>query len=615
MQADELAAVIQAHPMLGGLSHQDRARLLAASEHSEYAPDDCIYEAGQPAQYYYWVLDGQVELSRPSSPIVLQTGDGFGGEAFADKLSLPGAYLTAARALTHVQLIRVPRTLLAELAVRLPALKSTALMRLAARLGDVHFPETPEPAKPATKPLPLKQRIGWPAALIVPPIIWWLANQAGLPSQGAVYLGLFSLTAVMWLFTLVDEYIPPILAIVAILFIDLVPPSVALHGFYSRTFLLLLGVYALSAVVVSSGLAYRLMLWTLVRLPDSAFWHRMTLTLFGFLLSIVMPSSNARLALLLPLYQEMDSSLDARPQGPQASALMIAVFTGATLFSPLLLTAKSSNLAAFTMLPFQTRSEFQGIAWLLSAAVVAVGLLAAHMLAMRFLFRSEPGRPLPAERIRAQISMLGPMRPPEWVAATAFLVFLLGAIVPQWHQSQAAWLAGFIMVGLLLLGLFNKGSFKVQIDWPLIFFLLSLDGLTDAMQYLGLDDLMVQAVGPYLNWVDGSLAWFILLCLLVTVLLRLVLPLTAGMILAVTMLMPIGLSQGIHPWLVVFLASLFSDIWFLPHQNSALQQATSAGLRSRCDEASFFRYAWWLNPLRVVLAYVSIPYWQWLGLY
>ncbi|WP_323011464.1 SLC13 family permease [Castellaniella sp.] len=615
MQADQFAAAIQAHPTLGWLSQQDRARLLAAAEPCSYSAGDPIYQAGQSAQYCYWLLVGQVELVRPSTPVLLEADQVFGGEAFADQLSQPGTYLTDALALTDVQVLRVSRSILGGLATRHPGLKSAALMGLAARLGGLPLPESPPQSTPMVKSLPLKQRIGWPAALALPPVVWWLADQAGLPPQGAVYLGLFSLMSLMWLFALVDEFIPPILAVVAMLFIDLVPPQVALRGFYSRTFLLLLGVYALAAVVVSSGLAYRLMLWVLVRLPDSPFWHRTALTLFGFLLSIVMPSSNARLTLLLPLYQEMDQSLKAPAQGPQASALMISVFTGATLFSPLLLTAKSSNLAAFTMLPSQVRSEFQGIEWLVGAAVVAFGLFAAHLLAMRFLFRVETHHPLPADRIRAQITLLGPLRPPEWVAAIAFLVFLLGAIIPQWHQSQAAWLAGLVLVGLLLLGLFNKGSFKTQIDWPLIFFLLSLDGLMEAMQYLNLDDLMIQAIGGGLAWVDGSLGWFILLALMVTVALRLVLPLTAGMILAVTILLPVGLSQGIHPWLVVFLASLFSDIWFMPHQNSALQQAMSAGLRSRCNETLFFHYAWWLNPLRIVLAYASIPYWQWLGLH
>jgi len=63
---------------------------------------------------------------------------------------------------------------------------------------------------------------------------------------------------------------------------------------------------------------------------------------------------------MLPLYKEMDASLATPGHSPQASALVIATFTGATLFSPLLLTAKTSNLAAFTMMPAQVRLIFQG---------------------------------------------------------------------------------------------------------------------------------------------------------------------------------------------------------------------------------------------------------------
>ncbi|MGB6053691.1 MAG: SLC13 family permease [Burkholderiaceae bacterium] len=457
-------------------------------------------------------------------------------------------------------------------------------------------------------------RCGWLATLTLPLAAYQAALYGGLPQHSAIYLGLFAMTALMWLFALVDEYIPPLIAIVAMLFIELVPPRIALSGFYSRAFLLLLGVYALSAVLVSSGLAYRAMLWTLLKMPDRPFWHRAVLTAFGFVLSIVMPSSNARLALLLPLYREMDVSLGARSHSREASALMIAAFTGATLFSPLLLTAKSANLAAFTMLPAQVRTEFQGSYWLVAAAVAAAGLIGAHLLAMRLLFKPQSSRPLPRERIAGQLAILGPLGRAEWVAAAAFLVFLAGAALPQWHQSQTAWLAALVLVALLALGALDKKGFQA-LDWPIIFFLLSLDGFTEALNYLGLREVLVGAIGSSLDWIDGQLGWFVLLALVVTLLLRLVMPITAGMVMAATLLLPLGTAQGIHPWIVVFLTSLFSDIWFLPHQNSAYGQALAAGLRQRCDEALFMQYSWGLNGLRVLLAYASIPYWQWLGLY
>ena len=53
---------------------------------------------------------------------------------------------------------------------------------------------------------------------------------------------------------------------------------------------------------------------------------------------------------------------------------------------------------------------------------------------------------------------------------TGFVVFLLGSFLPQWHQSQAAWLAGLMLAALLVLGLLNKQAFQGKIDWPMIFF-------------------------------------------------------------------------------------------------------------------------------------------------
>ena len=126
---------------------------------------------------------------------------------------------------------------------------------------------------------------------------------------------------------------------------------------------------------------------------------------------------------------------------------------------------------------------------------------------------ADVGFAVAAQRLGAQLALLGPLRAAEWVAALAFVVFLLGSFLPQWHQSQAAWLAGLMLAALLVLGLLNKQAFQGKIDWPMIFFLLSLDGLTEAINYLGLDKLMLASLGNSLQWMDGSLLWFTLLAL------------------------------------------------------------------------------------------------------
>ena len=118
--------------------------------------------------------------------------------------------------------------------------------------------------------------------------------------------------------------------------------------------------YALSAVISSSGLSYRLMLRLLLGLPDAPFWHQVTLLGSGYVLSPLMPSTNARLSLLTPVYKDMVAGLRLPARGPAITALFAAMFGGAALFSPMMATSKSSNIAALGMLPLRFRPSSAG---------------------------------------------------------------------------------------------------------------------------------------------------------------------------------------------------------------------------------------------------------------
>lgn len=61
--------------------------------------------------------------------------------------------------------------------------------------------------------------------------------------------------------------------------------------------------------------------------------------------------------------------------GTGSTALTASTFSGATLFSAMLPSGKSSNITTLTMLPAQLQTQFQGMFWLVAAAVAAVSLL------------------------------------------------------------------------------------------------------------------------------------------------------------------------------------------------------------------------------------------------
>lgn len=456
---------------------------------------------------------------------------------------------------------------------------------------------------------------GWALAFVVPPLVYVAALAAAFSVQAAIFAALLAAAVLMWVFSLVDEFVPGLFVVVATLFIGLAPPSIALAGFSSPSLLLLLGVFALSAVISSSRLSYRVMLRLLLRLPDKPFWHQFTLLGSGYFVSPLMPSANARMSLLMPIYKDMATGLKLPPRGPAITGLLAAMFGGAVLFSPMMVTSKSSNIAALSFLPTQTQAEFDGLFWLVAAAVAAMGMTAAHLAVLPRLFPTGREAPLPRAEMQRKLAELGRLAPAEWIAAGGFVFFLLGCATVPVHHVMPPYLAGCVLLALLVTGTLLRKDFQRQLDWPMIVFLLGMDSMVRIMNYLGLQQSLARAVRHAFDFVDGRVGLFILVALAVTAAVRLALPVTAGMLTSVVVLLPIATAQGIHPWICVFCAAIFSDIAFFRHQGTnGIIQIRAAGLFEETDERGFLRYNMLMNIARVAVVYASIPWWERLGL-
>ena len=606
----EHAHRLRQDPLFADLSGQQMARLIGNVQNVQFEAGQCLYTKDAAAQFLYVIASGAVQLTTAAGKVVPLGEQRCGEEAASDTAT----YLCTALATTAVQALQIPREALSELANSAATLRSRALLGLMGHVGGESFMKPGAAKKPAAAPISMRVRIGWAMAVVFPPAVYFLGSMAGLAVEAALFVAILSATVLMWLFNLADEFVPPLVAIAAVLIVGLVPYEVALAGFSSRTLTTLLGVYALAAVVSASGLSYRFMLWLLLRLPDTPFWHQTALLLSGYILSPIMPSGNARLSLVLPFYRDMVQGLNLPAKSGAATALMAAAFSGSMLFSPMFLTSKSSNLTAFGMLPVQLQDQFQGLFWLVAAAVAATTVTVVHVVTSRLLFGPGVAAGLPKPRLARQLALLGPVSTAEKAALIGFVFFLVGAATAGWHQVSPAWIAAFLLVGLLLLGLLSKKDFQQKIDWPLIFFLLSLDGLSRAISYLGLDTSLANSIGGMFDFVDGRMVFFIPVALGVTLLLRLFLPITAGMVVAAIVLLPIGQAQLLNPWVVIFLTAMFSDIWFMPYQSSSYLQVLGSGLSQHYRQADFLRYNHVMNLSRVLAAYLSIPFWEALGL-
>jgi len=91
---------------------------------------------------------------------------------------------------------------------------------------------------------------------------------AGYATAIALFAAILTITVVLWSFSLLDEFVPPLIAVLISLFIGLAPASEALGSFASPTFFTLLGVFALAAGMKLSGLAERVGLVSVAAPPQ-----------------------------------------------------------------------------------------------------------------------------------------------------------------------------------------------------------------------------------------------------------------------------------------------------------------------------------------------------------
>lgn len=604
-----LLARLQDDALFKKIKDADLARLLGTIEEVQFAADAPIYQRGEPAHCLYLFNSGQAVITAESGKQVPMANLRCGEES-AGGLS---QFECTATAQSPMRGWRIPKSSLSTLVSAYPDIRANALLALSRYHGDAPV-DIPVKRGSGISLFTRFELMGWFCALLLPIAIFLLGDRFNLSHQASIFSAILGCMVMLWVFSLVDEFVPPLIAVVACLFIGMVPSSVALSGFASPTLMTLLGVFALSATISASGLSYRAIMWLLLKLPDRAVWQQSALLSSGYVLSAITPSGNSRFALLLPLYRDMADGLRLPKAGLMTTGLMAATFSGAMLFSPMMSTSKGPNLTALSMLPVQIQEQFLGLFWLVAAAVAALLQTVLHLLAMHFIFNGSNPAPLPKDRITTQLGLLGPLTYPEKVAIMGFGFFMIGASTASWHHIQPSTIAGCVLLGLLLSGVFGKEEFRQKLDWPMIFFLLGIDSITRIMRELGLDLQLAEALSGIFGFVDGRIELFILAALVTTVVLRLALPTVAGMLVSLIILLPVAEANTIHPWICVFLTTVFSDIWFAGYQTGVYSQIKNAGLEADINKKLFMKYNHCMNFARVAIVFMSIPYWQWLGL-
>ncbi len=592
------------------------ARLIPYTAERLIAAGDYLYHAGQSAQEFFFVLEGQAHLVTQKQQDIVCDSRRLGMEAATDF----DTYLSDAIALTPMRVLVLSRSSLSILFESSPALKAKFYFSLMQTFASDHLHpnETTQISTQSSEEQPKVENwlsvLGWLLVFVAPALVLQFGQDWGLEKNAVYFLAIFSSTIVMWIFCLVDEYIPGIFALLATLSMDLVPMPVILSGMASDGFMLAMSVLGLGAVIVASGLSYRLLLLLMMRLPNTPFWQNSAILGIGFLLTPLIPSINGRVALVSPFLSDMLEILRQKLKGVSANQLAVSAFTGVSLLSAVFLSSKSVNFVIFGLLPDQIQDQFQWLSWLQASAVTGLVLLVIYVLMAATLLRGLEPSDLSKEQLAVQLSLLGRLKRGEWAAILGVALFILGVLTTTFHKVPSPWLGMAILFGILLFGALDRKQFRENIDWPFLIYLAGIIGIASAITYLGLGQTLATKL-PWLGaYMHTDFNMFVLALSGVIFVLRLAVPISATIVILATILMPIAVHYGVNPWVVGFIILVLGEMWFFPYQCSYYLQFRQLTQGLIFDESVFLRFNALFNLLKIAAIYASMSYWQSMGL-
>lgn len=610
------SAVLLSDPLFKHIPALDLSRLLVHAQTETVPAGEPAVLAGAPADSVLLIEKGRFQSIRnKEEPVILEKGL-IGIEAALGS----DAYVETVEALDTSTVISFPAAQMRRLLENNKSLNRVFFNSFVAAPGQ----ETPVSDLPAAEvveqgkkvPFPFLEVIGWLLIFVGSYFLHNVCNTLGFPSNASIFLMVLMATVIMWVFQLVPNFIPPLFGLTIIILMDVAPPKIALSGFSSGAFFMCLSVFGIGALMISSGLTYRLSLMILQFLPPTRFWYSLSLFLIGFLLTPIVPSLMGRMVITLPFLIDILGMSRVKENDPIATQLVNSAFQGVFIMSPIFLTGHPVNLILFGMFDYQSQYAFQWVHWLFAASLCASVTLVSYFAASSLLFRKAGKLKISKTLITEQLKIIRPITANEQITLFAVLIMAVGIMTTSFHKVEIPWLTLAVLSTLVLFETIGGLELRSNIDWPTLILMGSILAWAPILSATGLDKIIMENLSWLGYYMKHELLIFIAYLCGIILLVRLVLPGGATAIILATAMFPIANQAGVTIWLIAFIILVMADTAVFPYQSPLYIRLKSEMSYHKMDtlfsERRIIVFNIILVAARILGIYASLPFWKYL---
>lgn len=473
--------------------------------------------------------------------------------------------------------------------------------------------------KPSTRPRGLaaltpKHRWGLGLAVALFALIALPAPPPGLSREGQLALAMLAASVPLMVFEVIADHLVAVFLVVGWAAMGLVPGRVALSGYASSTWFVVLAILGIGVGIGKTGLLYRAVLSLANRAPRNLVAQALTLAAAGLVFTPAMPNATSRMALSAPVGLEMIDAFGLARRGSSAVIVGMATLLGFGFMGTLFLTGTSSGLLVHSVLPSEVQAQFSFLPWIVAALPLHLTIFVVTLAATVWMFRDGARISVNNQLLRAQTVALGKPSSGEWISGIVMVLLIGGLVTEPWHKVNAAWIAGAGLLVLGGLGVVDANSFRNGINWSFVIFFGAITSLGDVFTTLKVDAWLGETMSVLLAPLAGVPALFLLGLAAAGIAMCFAVRWQAASVLLTLVMGPPAAAIGINPFVIGIIALTATNLWVFPYQ-STIYLALYSGVDGRLFSHEQIRPIALFYAGAVLLGVlVSVPWWRAMGL-
>ncbi len=429
------------------------------------------------------------------------------------------------------------------------------------------------------------------------------------------FMGIFLCMIIWMIFDVFPDFVITLSGLTVMVALKVTDFGTAFSPFAGASVWLVIGAFGLSAAVAKTGLLKRLSFMILKLFPESFRGQVLALYTAGFVISPLIPSLNAKAAILAPFSAQISESLGYEKDSKGARGLFGAVTIITTIIGMAFVSGAVPVATIIGMMPEAAGAEQTWFRWFEGTWLWMVVILVLSFIAIMVLYNPK-GSAEAAEKglAKRQLEAMGPISGQEKIAAVVLVFALVGWMTAKFTGLNTTVVAMIALLVLFITGVMKGPDFKNQIAWTAVVFIGTIYSLASLLSKMGWSTYLAGVLKPILAPVAGNI-WILIpvICVVVYIMRIFIMSQTAAITIIWAVFGGITAEFGVHPFPVLFTGYVATLVWHYAGNNTT----TTTCLAATNDKMVTFKGTFQMNIVYMIITVIacmaSIPVWKLMG--